>query len=356
MPITYPISLPTAPTARSITLRKRSVVALGVSPFSLVSQAQVSGGQQWSGVLSLPPMLRASAEPWLAALISLNGQEGSFLAGDTANLLPRGAGLSAALVQPSPAIANGGFETAGGGGADVFASWTEYIAGGTSTITRDTTEFHSGSASCRLNIDALGNEAGVITAALLTVGKRYRVSFWAKKAGGADILRLYNSALVESFVLTAGWAQYTCDFTAGATALEIYSTTAGAIIYLDDVTISPLDTYGGLVNGAAQTGQDLVTDGWLANQTGILKAGDWFQLGTGSTARLYKMLVDANSDANGAATLTFWPKLRSSPADNAPINVSSPMGRFMLAEDIEWGIDEAKVYGLSVAIVEDMRP
>lgn len=207
MPISYPVTLPTSPTSRSITLRKRSVVALGVSPFSLISQAQVSGGQQWAGTVSLPPMNRASGEPWLAALISLNGMEGSFLAGDTANLAPRGIGTGVPLV-----------------------------------------------------------------------------------------------------------------------------------------------------NGASQTGYDLVTDGWTISQAGIMKAGDWLQLGTGSTARLYKVMADANSDGGGNATLTLWPKLRSSPANNAAITVNSPKGRFMLAEDIEWSIDEAKVYGLSFEIVEDLRP
>ena len=39
-----------------------------------------------------------------------------------------------------------------------------------------------------------------------------------------------------------------------------------------------------LVKGASQTGAAIITDGWTASQTGILKAGDWLQLGSGSTA------------------------------------------------------------------------
>ncbi len=112
-----------------------------------------------------------------------------------------------------------------------------------------------------------------------------------------------------------------------------------------------------LVNGASQTGYDLITDGWTAGQTGIMKAGDWFQLGSGSSARLYKVVVDANSSGGGAATLTIWPKLRSSPADNAALTVSSPVGRFMLAgNETEWSIDVASFYGLSFRAVEDLRP
>ena len=39
-----------------------------------------------------------------------------------------------------------------------------------------------------------------------------------------------------------------------------------------------------LMTIAHQTGAALITDGWTASQTGILKAGDWLQLGSGSTA------------------------------------------------------------------------
>lgn len=207
MPVSYPISLPSSPTARSITIRKRSVVGVDASPFTLQAQSYTWPGQIWMAEVQLPPMLRASAEAWVAALVSLNGAEGSFLLGDTANTSPRGVGTGTPLV-----------------------------------------------------------------------------------------------------------------------------------------------------NGGSQTGYDLVTDGWTAGQTGIMKAGDWLQLGSGSTARLYKVMADANSDGSGNATLTLWPKLRSSPADNAAITVSSPKGRFMLAQDIEWNIDELKVYGLSFQAVEDLRP
>lgn len=112
-----------------------------------------------------------------------------------------------------------------------------------------------------------------------------------------------------------------------------------------------------LVKGASQTGYDLITDGWTNSQTGIMKAGDWFQLGTGSSARLYKVVVDADSNGSGEATLTIWPKLRSSPADNAALAVTSPVGRFMLASnETEWSIDQASFYGLSFNAVEDLRP
>jgi len=103
-----------------------------------------------------------------------------------------------------------------------------------------------------------------------------------------------------------------------------------------------------LVNGAGQTGNELVTDGWTTSTTGILKAGDYIQLGTGATSRLYKVLDDVNSDGSGNATLTLWPDLRSAPADNATITVSDTKTNFRLnSAQTSWDINEATIYGLT---------
>jgi hypothetical protein len=110
-----------------------------------------------------------------------------------------------------------------------------------------------------------------------------------------------------------------------------------------------------LVNGASQTGYELITDGWTVSQTGILKAGDYIQLGTGATSRLYKVLDDVNSDGSGNATLTLWPDLRSSPADNAAITVSNAKTTFRLASaQTSWDIDEATIYGLTFGARESL--
>lgn len=108
-----------------------------------------------------------------------------------------------------------------------------------------------------------------------------------------------------------------------------------------------------LVNGASQTGDQLLTDGWTTSTTGILKAGDWIQLGTGSATRLYKVLDDVDSDGLGEATINIWPNLRQSPADNAEVFISSPKGQWRLAaNDTNFSIDEASVYGITFACVE----
>ena len=108
-----------------------------------------------------------------------------------------------------------------------------------------------------------------------------------------------------------------------------------------------------LVNGASQTGDELDIDGLPVSATGYLKAGDYIQLGSGSTATLHKVLEDVNSDGSGEATLNLWPKVRTAPSDDAAVTVSNAKGNFRLASnETTWDIDQASIYGITFGAVE----
>jgi len=103
------------------------------------------------------------------------------------------------------------------------------------------------------------------------------------------------------------------------------------------------------VNGASQTGQTLITDGWTASQTGIMKAGDYIQIDN----NLYKVLVDADSDGDGDATLEIFPKIRSAHDDDAVITVSSAKGYFRLASKVNsWSSNSLRHYSITLSLVE----
>lgn len=89
-----------------------------------------------------------------------------------------------------------------------------------------------------------------------------------------------------------------------------------------------------LVKGGSQVGNTLITDGWTTGQTGILKAGDYIQLGTGAGSTLHRVLADVNSDGSGNATFDLAPKIVNAPADNSTIVVSNPKGLFRMKENI----------------------
>jgi hypothetical protein len=108
-----------------------------------------------------------------------------------------------------------------------------------------------------------------------------------------------------------------------------------------------------LIKGGSQTGGTINIDGATAGVTGWLKAGDYVQIGSGGTARLHKVLQDANSDGSGNVTLELWPHVRTAPADNAAVTVSSAKGLFRLASNEQaWSINEASIYGITFSAME----
>lgn len=108
-----------------------------------------------------------------------------------------------------------------------------------------------------------------------------------------------------------------------------------------------------LVNGASQTGGSLAIDGCTASATGYLKAGDYIQLGSGSSATLHKILQDVNTPSGGDVTVDIWPHIRTAPADNSTVVVSNAKGLFRLSQNqTSWSIDEATIFGVNFACVE----
>lgn len=99
-----------------------------------------------------------------------------------------------------------------------------------------------------------------------------------------------------------------------------------------------------LIKGAGQLGNSIVTDGWAAGVTNILKAGDYVQIGT----RLHMQMVNVNSNGSGEATLTLRPAVISAPADNSAVVVNSPKGIFkMTSNTFEWRVSPGPIYYIS---------
>jgi len=94
---------------------------------------------------------------------------------------------------------------------------------------------------------------------------------------------------------------------------------------------TPRGSGGGvpLVNGASQTGNTLITDGWPISINGILLKGDYFSV----NGELKQITQNINSDGGGNATLTFEPNLRNSPADSVPITTSNATVEMILSND-----------------------
>jgi hypothetical protein len=82
--------------------------------------------------------------------------------------------------------------------------------------------------------------------------------------------------------------------------------------------------------------------------TGSLLAGDYIQLGAGSSAKLHQVLLDQTGDGS----LEIWPNLRSNYTDTA-VTFNSPKGVFRLAgTTTSYSINSTSLYGISFDAVE----
>lgn len=105
MTISYPLTLPSNDAApKRITFFAIESVALSRSPYTFATQVQEHQGSAWSAEVTLPPMARADAEEWIAFLLSLRGQRGTFYLRDPLGITPRGSASGTPLV-------NGGGQT-----------------------------------------------------------------------------------------------------------------------------------------------------------------------------------------------------------------------------------------------------
>lgn len=108
-----------------------------------------------------------------------------------------------------------------------------------------------------------------------------------------------------------------------------------------------------VVKGAGQVGNTLITDGWTANTVGVLKTGDYIQLGSGLDSRLHMLMEDVDSDGTGSAELILEPALRGSPVDNSPIITENARGVFrMTSDDFSWSVGLKKIHRFNFNFVE----
>lgn len=129
----------------------------------------------------------------------------------------------------------------------------------------------------------------------------------------------------------------------------------GTFLLGDPANPNPRGSWGGtpVVNGASQTGNTLEIDGATPLTVNYGRTGDWVQVGTGLSARLYKLTANCNSDSAGRVTLPVSPAVRSGTADGAAITVVNARGLFRMQEDtVSWSFDTDKMFRYSFKAVE----
>lgn len=159
-----------------------------------------------------------------------------------------------------------------------------------------------------------------------------------------------NWANARSFITPLGNGWYFCCLTArktaatttvspqigpasanGATGYAGAATTATyawrATMAQSSVPVRLVQSVGASVAAIAQTGSALYIKGLPASTNGLLLPGDWIEV----NKEIKKVTAALNSDASGLGYLQFSPPLRNPPADNDPVIVNTPMGRFVFS-------------------------
>ena len=87
--------------------------------------------------------------------------------------------------------------------------------------------------------------------------------------------------------------------------------------------------------------------------TGIFKAGDYIQLGSGASAKLYMIVDDADSNSSGVVVVNVEPKIKTAASAGATVVYSNPVGLFRMENnDLGWDADHVSRYGISFACIE----
>jgi hypothetical protein len=131
----------------------------------------------------------------------------------------------------SELVLNPGFETAGGGGADIWANWTENAGSG--TLQNDTLVKHSGNDAARMTGGVTANDTYVYQDFSVTAGAAYRLSFWTygDNIGGAGQYRVYDVTGTADIIARTGtghssptWLQLSNDVIApaGCATMRVY--------------------------------------------------------------------------------------------------------------------------------------
>jgi len=397
----YPLNFPAVGVTDS-RFRLMRVVSKTESPFTLSQQVALFPGEAWAGEVTFRPMTYAQAGAVKAFIAKLAGSYGTFMYGDPDYLARGPIGTPVDVLTSTNEVRNGQATGAvngviGSGGA-LPTNWTrtgsggltwEIIGSGTdangigyvdikfSGITSATTFSIRTEGVTQISAAFGQNWTGTAYAALvsgsLTNITSTQITLNERDGAGASLVsgtttytptgiftRVTRTRALSNAAVAKLTTDYVFNFTSGVSVDATFR--LGGVQQEQQLTATPYIPTSGVaaarpagitVRGAGQTGNILNVQGFESDKIGRLKAGDYFQLGSGAAAQLYQVTEDANSNASGYATLVFEPPIRTAPADGAVLTITGAKCAFRLIEDADVASDRNAVCSVTLRFQQD---
>jgi hypothetical protein len=145
----------------------------------------------------------------------------------------------------------------------------------------------------------------------------YQITLVARKTSVATTVQL---------ILNNASADGTASYTGSTSASVLYWRST---LHYSQVPQRLIQTVASSSNPVSQSGNALYVKGLPASTTGLLLAGDWFEI----NGEIKQCTAQLDSDASGLGYLQFAPGIVTPAQDNDAIIINNPMGRFMLGGD-----------------------
>lgn len=207
-------------------------------------------------------------------------------------------------------VVNPGFETAGAGGADVFAGWTEFVDNG--AIADETGTYHWGAHSMKLTAGA-GKTTRVRQLWTVAATQTYRLTFWTRGdgtyGGRYSVYDETNTAFITNItatgVVTTTWTPIVATFTVPANCTSVgvrfyCPNTDTGVAYFDDISLIRTDAH----SYTASVGEVITYTTYITASASITNVVVYNQMLTGAATPIAATPAATYGITN---TRYYWP-------------------------------------------------
>lgn len=107
------------------------------------------------------------------------------------------------------------------------------------------------------------------------------------------------------------------------------------------------------LNTAVAIGDYDVSIAGVGNSIVAFKAGDYIQIGSAATAKLYMITADATSNGSGVVSVSVEPTIKAAASGGAAVTFISPKAVFRMdSNELSWDADHVSKYGITFSATE----